>query len=344
MLHVTVLFNATQSVVGSSKVTNERKGICMRRSLFLILAGVLLATELNAQPVGGAPQLWFSPGDDLEFRGIVSHPDFPKLFEEPSLWPTGLSHINVIEFRQAYIARKPAESLKYYNYLKAHHIALAVAMTVMPAENCGQGIEGIMSRKGIDFYSKAIKGAGIDIDYVLMDEPLYFGHDYTGKDACRLPIADVARGVAESVATIRSYHPKAKFVLGEPVSLPGGVAELAEFLDAYKATTHEYPFSVELDVQWPKNWRSELPPLVNWLKARGIGYGIIYNATGGTKGDHAWVSSAKLNAQAVASAIHINPQHVMIQTWETYPVPIVPESNPDTMTGYLKWFVEHASH
>ena len=27
-------------------------------------------------------------------------------------------------------------------------------MTVMPAENCGQGVEGIMSRKGIDFYPK----------------------------------------------------------------------------------------------------------------------------------------------------------------------------------------------
>ena len=90
----------------------------MRRSLFLVLAGLLLATELNAQPVGGQ-ELWFSPGDDLEFRGIVTHPDFPKLFEEPSRWPIGLSHINVFQFRQAYITRKPAESAKYYNYLKA---------------------------------------------------------------------------------------------------------------------------------------------------------------------------------------------------------------------------------
>jgi hypothetical protein len=54
----------------------------------------------------------------------------------------GLSQINVFQFRQAYITRKPAESAKYYNYLKAHHIAVVVAMTVMPAENCGQGVEG----------------------------------------------------------------------------------------------------------------------------------------------------------------------------------------------------------
>ena len=42
----------------------------MRRSLFLVLAGMLLANELNAQPVGGAPRLWFSPGDDLEFAAL----------------------------------------------------------------------------------------------------------------------------------------------------------------------------------------------------------------------------------------------------------------------------------
>jgi hypothetical protein len=34
-----------------------------RKELFLVLAGLLLATELNAQPVG-AQELWFSSGDD----------------------------------------------------------------------------------------------------------------------------------------------------------------------------------------------------------------------------------------------------------------------------------------
>src|SRR5262249_39699947 len=154
-------------------------------------------------------------------------------------WPTGLAHINVFQFRTAYIARKPAESAKYYNYLKAHGIAVAATMALMPAENCGQDVEGIMSHKGIDFYPRAIKNAGVELDYVLMDEPLYFGHDYTGKDACRLSIADVAKGIAWSEATVRSYHPKAKFILSEPEqALPGGPAELAEFLDALKAAAH----------------------------------------------------------------------------------------------------------
>jgi len=33
----------------------------------------------------------------------------------------------------------------------------------------------------------------------------------------------------------------------------------------------------------------------------------------------------------------------MIQTWDPNPTRIVPESDPATMTGYLKWFIERGS-
>jgi hypothetical protein len=316
----------------------------LRKRAVWSVVGLLLATTLSTAMAGPAPQLWFSPGDDLEVSGVVTHPDFPKLFEEPSQWPTGLSHVNVLQFRAPYIARKPTESAKYYGYLKEHQIEIAAAMTVMPAETCGQGVEGIMSHKGIDFYPRAIKAAGIDLDYIVMDEPLYFGHDYAGKNACKLSIVEVAQGVAESTVTIRSYHPHAKFVLSEPVALPGGAAELAEFLDAYRTAAHDYPASVRLDVQWPKDWRSALPAFIDILKMRGIGFGVVYNATGGIRDDHAWVTSAKGNSQAFAGAIRAKPEHIMIQTWESSPSRIVPESDPTTMAGYLKWFVDRKDH
>src|ERR1700683_53214 len=246
------------------------------------LFGLIVLTMLLPAAVA-APQLWFSPGDDLEVKGIVGHPDFPKLFEEPSAWPTGLSHVDVFQFRAPYLARKPEDSSRYYAFLKAHHIAIAVAMTVLPAENCGQGIEGTLPRKNIADYPRRIKvNAGIDIDYVVMDEPLYYGHDYNGANACHFSIADVAQGVADSVEAIRSYHPRAKFILVEPEQvLSGGIAELLQFLDAYKAVVREYPSSVRLDVLWGKDWRGQLPPFVAMLTARGIGFGVIYKGFGG---------------------------------------------------------------
>jgi len=314
----------------------------MRKSLVTFLMGLGLVVGHNTVTVAAAPQVWFSPGDDLEVGGVVGHPDYSKLFEEPSLWPTGLAHVNVLQMRAPYIARKPAEAARIFNFAKAHHILLAAVMQVMPSDTCGQGMEGIMSHKGIDFYPRAIKKAEVQLDYVLMDEPLYFGHDYSEKSsACRLPIKAVAEGVAESAKTIRSYHPNVKFVLSEPEQgLPGGPQELAEFLDIYKSVLNEYPVAVRFDVQWRKDWRKDLPPFISMLHARNIGYGVIFNATGAPKDDRLWIESAKDNVQAWRSAIHIQPDHVMIQTWNPNPVRNVPESDPSTMTGYLKWYVQ----
>jgi hypothetical protein len=104
-----------------------------RRGIPVVTSAIVLSLVLRSFGAS-AQQLWFSPGDDLEVNGVITHPDFPKLFEEPSQWPTGLSHINVMQFRAPYIARKPAESAKYYNDLNNHHIAIAVTMTVMPSE------------------------------------------------------------------------------------------------------------------------------------------------------------------------------------------------------------------
>lgn len=302
---------------------------------FLSLTALLPASAL-------AQQLWFVPGDDLEVNGVISHPDFPKLFEKPSLWPTGLSHVNVFQFRAPYLARKPEESAKFCSILKAHHIDIAVAMNVMPAETCGQGIEGTLPRKNIAAYPRQIKAnAGIDIDYVVMDEPLYYAHDYSGKNACKLPIIDIAKGVADSVITIRSYHPHAKFILVEPEQvLAGGPTELAEFLDAYEALLQQYPFSVRFDVLWRKDWRNQLPPFIAMLKARNISYGVIFNGLGSLDEDHAWVVNAEENARAFVGTIHTQPDHIVIQTWQAHPARNVPESDPDTMTGYLRWFIE----
>lgn len=311
------------------------------RSLSVIACGLALALLLPVTAL--AQQLWFSPGDDLEVKGVVGHPDFAKLFDAPSLWSTGLPHVNVFQFRAPYLARKPEESARYYSFLKAHHIDIGVAMNVVPAETCGQGIEGTLPRKNIADYPRRIKvDAGIDIDYVVMDEPLFYGHDYDGRNACHFSISEVAKGVADSVAAIRAYHPHARFILVEPEQvLAGGSAELAEFLDAYKAIVQEYPYSVRFDVLWRKEWRAALPPFVAMLKTRNIGFGVIFNGAGDIHDDHAWVSAAEENSRAFAGAIHAKPDHVVIQTWNANPLRDVPESDPDTMTGYLKWFVEH---
>lgn len=111
---------------------------------------------------------------------------------------------------------------------------------------------------------------------------------------------------------------------------------MGQFIDAYKTAVGEYPASVRFDIQWRKAWRTDVPPFIAMLKAWHIGFGVVYNAPGGIKDDHAWVAAARADAQAFAGATPNKPDHIMIQTWDPNPLRTTPETDPDTMTGYLR--------
>jgi hypothetical protein len=299
------------------------------------------------------PQIWFSSGDDLEVRGVVAHPDFMRLFDQPSPWPTGLAHVNVMQLRAPWFMRTPPQTgHAVTDFLNQHNIALAVPMGFVSSDTCGQGVEGIGGARQQNVYPREMKKRGIDLAYAVMDEPLYYGHDYAGKNACQFSISQVVDSVVENVKMVRSYYPNIQFVWVEPEqALPGGVGEMSRFLDLYKARLGEYPASVRFDVawgrqdKWTREWHTDLPGFVQMLKARGIGYGIIYDA-GHVNGrvpdtDAAWIASAKANVADWTSTIHDQPNQIIIQTWSPNPVRVTPESDLTTMTGYLKWFVEH---
>jgi hypothetical protein len=300
---------------------------------------------------GGAPELWFSSGDDLEVRGVVAHPDFMRLFDSPSPWPTGLAHIDVMQLRAPWFLRMPPETgQKVVNFLKGHDIALAVPLGFVSSDTCGQGVEGIGTARGQNVYPREMKKRGIDLTYVVMDEPLFHGHDYNGPNACRFSIEQVVDSVATNVRMVRSYYPDMKFIWVEPPqSLVGGAQEMAQFLDLYKARLGEYPVSVRFDIAWGQHdkwhteWHAVLPGFIQALKARGIGYGIIFDA-GHLDGrvpntDAGWIASAKADVADWMSTVRDKPNQIVIQTWSPNPVRIVPESDLTTMTGYLKWFV-----
>jgi hypothetical protein len=59
---------------------------------------------------------------------------------------------------------------------------------------------------------------------------------------------------------------------------------LSTFLDAYKANLNELPVAVRFDIawgqedKWHREWHRDIPQFIHMLKARGIGYSIIYDA------------------------------------------------------------------
>ena len=278
-----------------------------------------------------------------------------QLFDPQSEWPVGLAHLDVMALRAPWFLRMPPAKVQIVvTFLKTHQIALAVPAGFVSSDTCGQGVEGIGGVRQQEAYPREMNRRGIEVDYVVMDEPLFHGHDYGGKNACQWSIDQVAKSVAQNVKMFRSYYPNAKFVWVEPPqSLQGGAAEMAQFLEAYKSLLGKYPDSVRFDIawgsvdRWHREWRGDLPAFVQMLKAKHIGYGIIYDA--GRVDGHPprtsaeWIESAKANVAAWEATIQATPDQYVIQTWTPNPVRIVPETDPTTMTGYLKWFVERTA-
>ena len=318
----------------------------------LIIGFVLVLVPTVAAQDAQRSELWFSSGDDLEVKGVVAHPEFMRLFDSPSPWPTGLAHIDVMQLRAPWFLRKsPETGQKVVDFLKQHDIALAVPLGFVSSDTCGQGVEGIGTARQQNVYPREMKKHGIDLKYVVIDEPLFYGHDYNGKNACNLSIEQVVDSVVQNVAMVRSYYPRVQFVWVEPPqSLPGGVQEMVKFLDLYKTRLGEYPASVRFDIAWAKDdkwhteWHTTVPGFIQILKMRGIGYGIIFDA-GRVNGqppktDAEWIGSAMQNVADWMDTIREKPSQTIIQTWTPNPVRIVPESDPTTMAGYLKWFIE----
>ena len=174
------------------------------------------------------------------------------LFDPRPSWPEGTARVNVMQLRAPWFLRMPDETVQQVTgFLKQNNIALAVPLGFVSSDTCGQGVEGLGTARQQAVYPREMKKRGIDLDYVVMDEPLFFGHDYSGKNACTFSIQQVAESVARNVKVIRSYYPKVQFVLVEPEqSLQGGVAELSQFLDAYQAALNELPVAVRFDLAW----------------------------------------------------------------------------------------------
>jgi hypothetical protein len=63
--------------------------------------------------------------------------------------------------------------------------------------------------------------AGAEVGYIAMDDPLWFGHYYNGKNACHSSIDNVAERVAKNLHEYLKVFPNAIIGDGEPIRPAG---------------------------------------------------------------------------------------------------------------------------
>jgi hypothetical protein len=311
------------------------------RVLSALVLGLVAAGSVAAQ------QIWFAPPDDLPRGSKVINHDFPQLFTEPRSWRT---NVDVFHLAPRYALVGSEESLRRISaYLAQHHIALAVGIGAAQMDNlgptegeCGFGVEGYARPKGNMQIFARLKRFGVDVQYVVMDEPLTFGHYYSGKNACHFSIEDTARRAAASIAEIKQSYPDVKVVDSEASTItPANQwnTDLPQWLSAYSRAAGTPLDSLVLDVDWKKPWLDWAKPSVNAAHSQKVRVGIYLNGSGPGASDHDWIESAKQNIRSVDAA-KLPFDFVMVANWTIHPSRNLPESDPETLTSLLVWYTQ----
>jgi hypothetical protein len=227
--------------------------------------------------------------------------------------------------------------------LKRRNIAVAIGASWLPGSDaCGKGVEGFTHAGTAQSVANRIQRSGGDVKYVVMDEPLYFGHEYNKQNACQWPVPEVAGKVAGEIAAFQRVFPSARICDVEPVAIPdaGWVNQIVQWTQAYQAATHQPLACFQADVQWTGPWQQQLTALRNRLHAAGIQLGIIYNGDGNARTGLQWTQQSEQRIRMVEANPLWMPDQALIQSWTQQPDHMLPENQPGTMTNLVLQYVQ----
>jgi hypothetical protein len=227
--------------------------------------------------------------------------------------------------------------------LRDRHVALEVGVLPLTGQGqCGFHVEGYSAAGQPLSNAKRLKAAGVDVRYFGMDEPLFYGHIFKGPNSCHSSVADIAKDVAEKFAQVRSVYPHVPWGDVEPMGIPDAawLPTLEEWFDAFEAATGQKLAFFRVDIQWASDWRGQMKPLSALLRRKGIPLQVIYNGAGNAGSDAAWVAQATQHFKDYETSGLPRPDAAVFQSWTANPTHVLPESDPQTMTGLIEQYVQ----
>jgi hypothetical protein len=311
---------------------------------------LMLQIPAWADRAAAGPAVWLAPVDDMVTpAGFQVDQDYQQLFQDDAPWRHALSHLGAFEMVRRYVTTQPEPNLqRIFSFLHDHNVALGVTFGMVPARSCGDGVEGTAHRPDENtLTARRLKRLGADVKYIVMDEPLTFGHFFHGKNACAYTMEELAAGIAGEINKVRDVFPNIPVVDVEAGSGVGTPAELGQWLDTLKKVLGDgAPISVRFDIQWELRsmpWQEITPPLVTAVLQHGYRYGIIFDGTPGDRSSEEWIRTAEGHIKAWEATVKAPPDHVMIQSWHRFPETVLPETKPVTLTYLVNWYCDNAA-
>jgi len=305
-------------------------------------------------------EVWLSPFEPV-WRTIHGWPpnDYMQLFEANAPWQTAARGVKVFEITEKFVLQESDDDLsKALRGLTERHIRLAMLGPPLVAKpTCGKSVEGFGPPHDIATAAARIKQLGGELNYLVMDEPLYYGHWFNGRPRypyetvvptpCHAAIEDMAHEAAGKISELARIFPD--ITIGQvdsvgviPADDAAFAASLEAWIKAYEDATSRKLAFFDLDAAWPMPaMQSQFRAAVDVIRKKNIPLGVIFNGTRMDQSDEAWLAAARQHIKLVRSTLGGSPDRAIFETWTDYPRRMLPEGDPNTLTGLVKEYVEN---
>ncbi len=308
-----------------------KQGILHNLCLFSAVGFLLcVATAGRANPGKQLPRIWFSMGG-LSTPGQPGHRSWETLYlKSDGAWPPFMDHVTVVSILTQVLVKIPDEDLaKVVARLKEMHVALGIEMLAQADDDppgCGGGVEGYDATFMVANIAAKLKRAGAEVGYIAMDEPLWFGHYYNGKNACHSSIDNVAERVAKNMHEYLKVFPNAIVGDGEPfpaiTDQPNWKDDYRHWMEAFHAKVGKELAFTNIDINWGiKNWPASVQAMASFARDVKLPIGIIYNAAPPppSMSNQAWLDQAVQNSTYIENTLHVVPDWAVFASWARYP-------------------------
>ena len=312
--------------------------------------------------------IWLCPQASVPPSPLNRAVDFMQLFSAGAPWGRAASHTKVFKLYGSFVG--PATQGQIDTIvadLNRRGIAIALEVGVIdvdfkdPVPSCGGLglVEGYGTPAQAMNICQKIKKAGGVIRFLCMDEPMFYGHYFTGKPGggqpgCHSSVGDI---VSLSVPTLNTYVQEfGDIVIGdtEPTEIAaftGWQNDLTDWVTDFRTAMGRPLAFIHLDIPWANGAPSKEPDdalafyrYATTLKTEHLlgKIGIIMNGTPLDTTDNAWMQDARKHLLELEVTYALHPDQVIFQSWMPHPTHAMPDSDPNALTSIVDFYVDHA--
>jgi hypothetical protein len=277
----------------------------------------------------GLPKIWI-----LGRLPPHSTADANEMFRMDADWKKVAAQTSVVKLPPGALLDAKDEDLKRaFENLAGRHIALAFEMRVLVRTGqCTQKTRAYSNPGDVERILERAQRLGADPKYIVILDPLFFGHRFLGPGACQEPPEELARQIARQIRLIRTYFPNVEIGTSDVVDESEAWAgELVNWAEVYRRVTGEPLAFFHAEMARSRAAVQNLAKLAGEMKARRISFGITYDGDDEASSNEAWADSARQHIAEIEYVMGLRPDAAIFKGGANHPAFLLPESQPGTL-------------